>query len=1339
MRIFNNVISLAFAKIAFNTCSTRYKVSCCVCVCNVEVLYFVPLQDHSQIDGEEPHPIHASPIPNHPSQTTSNIAPSHHIHSTPLPSSRSPAGDNSTSISYQQNEEPNGEIEIEKSARPVQPDDGALFALEQQLTVANDTKRQLQNELNTLRENQSEVLEETRDEVARVYQKQVASLQQSLVESEQSLQRLERELVEMRDGHRNEVESIVKQQKESRDVALHERDQKHATHILRLTAELSAQQDFVDGTKHDLDEQEAKRIQMIKESMKDMQEREIAQLKQTHEAEKSRLAEDFHRQVENTTQQMEQVANAKIQEMHAQFMSAHQSLLEQKNAVESNAEQLRAELQQAVSQIEALTVEKHKLEEQYRGVVETHSAAVKEMSSNSRNLEERVNTWKEKAANLESRLQLSGETQETVHHVQEQYESRFQALTTQYKEQMATLESVVTQRTEENALLQEQLERVKEETEKHGEEIEQLKSQHGSEVELLEKSISEAVSDKASLEVAEEHMSSLEKQLKAYRRQEGDMSAEMAKLKEEQALVVELLKQRYEQEKERELEAMHVQFTSQIEALQNELSTTRDIQTVESDRVRHREREAQTLQKIHLKHEEKLAQVKKDLQERHTQALAALQSELEEAHQSNVVILKQQHDSELEVLTTRLKDNTEHSANVEASYKAKLAELNESHDVVISNLQMEHSQTIKKLQQSLSQKGSVALSEISAQVASLEAELSRLREHEAEWLELRRDVMSQLEISQREAEEQKSLLDQASSAEAQLREQCQELRDRVQSVESDCHIAQSAKETMQQSLEHAQAQVEELRARVEALQNEAGSMEAVEAASREQAKKLLMVTEQLAERNVTIADLQSQNDTLNTEVFNLTQKCQQHVSSIEMLQRQVENAGAVSEEITTLQQQLSELAPVKEHHAQLQISLAQVEAVCQSKEEEIKALQSKLEQREEKVATLETAVQSKEGEIGLHQKECETMKEQLDQLKNTLQLRDREIMDRHKVLDQAHEKMREMEAQWQSKLEEVTIKSEREIKVQSESHSARENELQQQLQQQMMSTAQMESTQHAQQEELSSAKEELNRLQTQLQEGLSTTRQLQEANKALSAELQMSQEQSLTAQNECLADLRSKCEQLELCVSTVSSEKERLAAELVQVREESDRRVDECVSSWEGKVQKLQETIEDLHNQLNAAKQLESQRVVEGEIQEQLLHSTSLGVQGNVGTVRGQRSVVEESLSRARRKLSEKLQEKELLEKDLSFHRTELERRLGEKKRLEGLLFEKARFEQELLNQKEQLQSDLLQIDSKLQLRTGPVENEHSNHFVTAHKQQQLSRGQTHQDDISSLQTEQRR
>ena len=1172
--------------------------------------------------------------------------------------------------------------DAQRHASPVAPDDHALAALEQQLSAANEAKTQLEDELNSIRGNQSLALEEARNEVASTYQFQVSSLQQSLIQTEYSLQMLERQLSEAKANHSSEVESIIREQEQLRDSLLQEKDQKHAAHVLRLTAELSAQQEFVTDRSQDLGEQEAERIRMIKESMKEMYEKEKKQLISEHVKEKVHLAEELRKQMESYTQQMEQVANAKVQEMHAQFMSAYQAMQEQKNAAEQEVEQWKAKLDEVEMQFESLTDEKHNLEEKYRSLLEVHSAEVEEIRSNARNLEDRVNTWKEKAANLESRLKTSSQHQEkNFQEARAQLEVELQVTVEGYKSKISTLHSALEQEQQEKDYLKEQLLKAEEEIKLHyKQEIEEMKSQHGSEVKLLEQSISEHSSDKASLEAAEEYMSSLQKQLEAFRMEKSNSNARIAELQEQHTADLKLIRQRYEREKAEEVNAVQAQFASQIEAMEKQLQDKEEAgqTSIEDQAVR------------------ELVQNQRKLQEQHKLTMGSLQAEMEVAHTEAMSQLRAQHEEETERLRAALEQDW--LTKFETDKSGIISELEKARDAEIRKIKNEHDKTMKKLEQSLLQREK----EAQDRVASMESELERLHSNEAEWKELQKDMMSQLEISQREIDEANANLSKAVAAESQLKEKCDTYEKRVRSIEADYHIMKSSNVQMQEAWKQTQEEAGEWRAKVETLQNEISDLEAMESTNREHSQKLLEITDQLAEKNVAIAELQAQNDTMNTEVFTLTQKCQQQIATVQMLQKQVESAGGINEEIASLQQQLGKLAPIKQHHDTLQEHVGQLEKALQAKDIDIAGLKSELEL---------SAV-----------------------------------------------RMKEMRAQWSAELEEITKSSAGEVealKIEIASCGAQEKELRQTIQQQTTQLSQAESTSTAQEEVLTGMRNEVEHLQGLLRDATTKCEQLQETNRSLEEELQSFQEQlsyQQQSKDDAVSKLQDSYRQLQSSFANLAEEKEKLSEELTQLQEESEQRVDEYSNSWQEKVQQLEKEVEDLHHQLRAKdlafaemqKDLTHQ-LTEAEMRENSLHQRLNDSQEDsalAGISTGQKTALEESLSRARRKLTEKLREKESLEKDLTFHRTELERRLGEKQRLEELLFEKTRFEQELLSQKEQLQNDLQGIESKLKVQMGIVEErDQLLEFKTremeekekVHTTRKAETGQQHEHKVASL------
>ena len=82
------------------------------------------------------------------------------------------------------------------------------------------------------------------------------------METERSLQDLERELTDAREARVAEFEHVLQTQGNIHETMLKECDQKHAEHIARITQEMSMQQDIAgtDRASKDEDEQEAERL-----------------------------------------------------------------------------------------------------------------------------------------------------------------------------------------------------------------------------------------------------------------------------------------------------------------------------------------------------------------------------------------------------------------------------------------------------------------------------------------------------------------------------------------------------------------------------------------------------------------------------------------------------------------------------------------------------------------------------------------------------------------------------------------------------------------------------------------------------------------------------------------------------------------------------------------------------------------------------------------------------------------------------------------------------------------------------------------------------------------------
>ena len=210
----------------------------------------------------------------------------------------------------EQSDVPDGSAE--RHASPIPPDTTSISStvsnqeLERQLKVAFESQQQLhndlkvsqsreiklQNELNTLHENQLTALDHAKREEASKYEAQIALLQSSLIQTERSLQDLERQLSEANVSHSDEVERLLQTQENIRKTMLKEQDQKHAEHIARITQEMSIQQDIAgaEGADKDEDEREAERLKMIKQKMREMHEEEKRQLDENHAYELKELS-----------------------------------------------------------------------------------------------------------------------------------------------------------------------------------------------------------------------------------------------------------------------------------------------------------------------------------------------------------------------------------------------------------------------------------------------------------------------------------------------------------------------------------------------------------------------------------------------------------------------------------------------------------------------------------------------------------------------------------------------------------------------------------------------------------------------------------------------------------------------------------------------------------------------------------------------------------------------------------------------------------------------------------------------------------------------------------------
>ena len=1190
-----------------------------------------------------------------------------------------------------------------RHSSPVQPDSNNVANLEQQLKASQEMQQQLQYELNSLRENQFGAIEGAKREVTTNYESQLAALQQTLVQMEQRCIALENHLSETKTSHRAEIENLLRQQ----EMAMQERDQKHAAHIVRLTTELTNQQEISGVVGGDSDEHEAERLRMIKEKMKEMHEEEKKQVAVEHEREKTKIREECQQQMELHRQQMEQLANTKIQELHAQFMSAHQTILDQKNSVEATVAHWRDKVEEVQQQLDAIKLEKSSTDAKYQSMIEAHSAEMELANQNSRDLEKHLIEWRERAATLEASLEKSNlqrashademqrQNQEAMQRIVADFEGKLKAQKSLVEEYQARIQSL-----ENNH--QDTIDEIEHQ---HLQDIDELKAKHSSEVSLLEESISDSSGDRASLEVAEAHMKSLQAQLDAYRTQESNFQGKLERLEQQHMEDVELLKHQLEAQNLEEVEQVSAKFAAQIESLEEELTKLQSL--VEEGHSQSTDQE--TIKALEAQHQKEIQELQTTLHKSHEFELTNLRKELELSHSTALEALQQQHENM--VSTIRKELDTEWAARLKKAEEKVMDEAEHAKQAELEHLKSEHKIALQKLRQSLAQTEESAASKTEARVTGLEAELQTLRDEQSEWLQSRQDLLSQLEFTQRQLQETSQHLSRRTSEKLQLEEQCQRFQSEMKSLEVDLNIARNTSDQDKLALAEAQEQVEHWRAKASEFQGEIDRLEEVERMNVEQSHQVIQLTDNIAHRNMTIADLQAQNDTLNTEVFSLTQKCQQHIASAEMLRKQLESTGSADEQISSLQQQLSELLPIKEGYSRMQERSQSLENQLHAKDKELAMVRSQVEQMAQQVA--------------------------------------------------------ETGAQWSTRCEELTASSAREteaLRKEIANHRAQESELREQLSQYQQQIDALKPKEQENTQTIMDLNHTIQDLSGKLGSAEGEIKQLRQEKHKLEQDLKDSQGiLDELAGDEHDPELSKNYERLQQDFETAQAEKTQLAGELAKHQKEHKQVLQEQTKSWENKLQEQEQIIQDLQAQLSAkesafteiqnefGRQLTEAEMRESSLLKRVRDSTK--AQEQLGTVLGEKSALEEILSKARQNLTDKLQEKESLERELGFHRTELERRLAEKHRLEELLFEKSRFEQELQSQKDQLQEELKGIESKLKLKETELERQQQQYssdlnqlqedLVTRHSMElsQLSEGLNHQHDmhISTLTEDHRR
>ncbi len=1117
-----------------------------------------------------------------------------------------------------------------------------IVELEQQLSAVLDSKQQLQNELNSaldqqhqsqhemdqIRKNQEHAVEFAKGEVKNSYESQIANLQYSLMQSESALQQLERKVAEVSSSHSIEVEKVVRSQEEIRALQLAEKDQKHAEHVARLTEKFTSQMESNEGPK-DVDELEAERLKMIKSKMREMFEAEKKQILTEHQQQKARIQQTTQKQLEDYRTQTEQLANTKLQEVHAQFMTAHQALLEQKNQADALVKELNLKLNQVQHEHSSILQERADLQSRYDTLSESHLVELEKAKHDSNSLENRLNDWKQKASKLETKLHTSeSELQSDLDSLRKQNKIALSKLKEEYDHKLKSVQQLADEY--HRKFLQADTEKcvsIDSLTKNHQERLQKLTQEHNLEVDTMNQSLRESNAERGSLEAAEEHMQSLQKQLENYRKQEMSFQNQLDEKERQHKDGIEAYRQQFEKEKKLEVEHVAARFNSNIKSLEEEIaSLTASVDSGDTERRHHEKMES-----LKVRHKKRVS----ELEAVHEKSQRSLSSRLEASHAKEVETLNQNHDLEMcELRKECIKKS-------EAEKEQLLGDLETSKQAEIQTLIDEHKTSIENATKCVSVDISTKLSE---QIELLKKELTASKQTCSDLEEMRKDLLSQLELAQRQIHDTNQTLQRTHTEMERLSQDCDRYQNRSKSLEVDLSISQSAHEQDKLQLSVLQQEIDGLRAQTNSLESELHEAKQSQAAGAENEEMLTQLTNNLASKNVTIGDLQLQNDSLNTEVFSLTKKYQQLVEKTHSVQEQLETSWGANEEIESLQQQIAELVPFKDEAASLKEKIEILESTYKSKDEALMSLESQLEQATQYVTDVNTRATEKNQAI------AESAQE-IDLLREKLTMKEGQEKELQEMIEEFESKLETLSSQVGDKDEVIAVR-----------------------------TTTMQS------------------LQSQLSSATDRLQELQEQNETLKEDNLRSQEILSTVSED---DYKERYEQLREDFEKVNREKEQLSAELSTAGRKEDATatqnstLQEMVVQLNQKVQELKSSLVDKEAEFSRSRSEFSQQLKEAELREKSLQNKQKYSSSKESGTRDKGSL-EDTLTKARQALTDKLAERSSLEKELSLHCTELERRLAEQQHLEDLLVEKSRFEQELQNQKEQLQNELEVIECKM-------------------------------------------
>lgn len=1225
-----------------------------------------------------------------------------------------------------------------------------MAQLQNEMITLQNEKKQVLNELDSLRESQFDVIDRARREVSSNYTLQVANLQQALVEKERQLQNIEKDfmkekqvngeeqeshLLELSDRDQKHALALSEHEKMHADM-LKERDRRHAERIAEMSSMTPNQSPVTDS-----DELEAERLKMIKEKLKELHANEKQQIISEHTREKEQLQARFQKQFEDYRVQVETTANAKIKDMYDKFVEAHKAVEAEKNTLQVTVGKLQDEVGQSHSEINRVQQEQSSLEQQYRDVMELHSAEIKLERSNSVNLERKLNDWSEKAAKLEAELarsgsqssqeadkalkedsealsRLSAEFESKVNSLQllvEEYQTKLRESETRHQQDLLACEdhardeyAVKLQETEE-----EHEQQIQELEAKYMEQFDSLKSEHASQVDLLETSVSEFQTEKGSLEVAEEHMMSLREQLNKYRNQEKNFESRLADLSQQHQRDICVHRKQLEAEKSADVEQVREELLYRIADLENVVAAQSE--AAGNDDV---------IQNMQHLHQQELAELGDKMVAKKDTALQELRDGLEAAHQVELNALTQSIADKMALQAAKYKSEIDDA--VERTRKLVSAELNARMHGQTQSLQVESNKQVSKLREALSRAENDTMAKSAEQMKSLRLQVADLSSKKTEWTSARRDMLSQMELMQRQKLELEMLLERERTENQQMAEDRDRFQKKLKTLEVDVSISKSAEEQNKQAMERSRLDLEQtqnalaensgqLRAKLEQLGSE---VERLQDERDVQDFEHQQLYDQMGAKNKAVAGFQAENDSLKSSVDLLSKKQQEYLDLCEKLNARLESSGGVNEELVALKEQVIELAAYKDSFENMKLKVEYLEELVRSKDDSIASVRDDLEQarleeldsNSEALKSSTREVEALKGEMAKLANTESSLREQLSAMVSQHEQSSKTFKEFERAFKQLQLNLKNAESRCEENILEMDRMNGMIEELNSQLAVSRNREAKHEIEiteknqsiEQLASKLTIATAVH---DENDSAIGKMSRIIEDLQHQIS-------AMDADSAD----KSQAVHELNETVEDLEAKLTAAVADAENLQQAKSRLELDFLQSQADPN-----SSSNTDSEFQDLAERFDTLQQEYSALQEENKLLVQDIRSCSVSREALEIKVQEHEAMIEGlrdqlarcpqestppsrllqsetdlSRSPLEATLSRARQSLTEKLQQKAAIEKELGLRRANLERQKAEKQHLEDLLFEKKRFEQELQTQKTQLVSELEILEGRL-------------------------------------------